>query len=821
MKPLIQLIEDRCRYSRLQTVSIQTCASPDDFCFGIDPPGGISYENVKIQSTYSQNLEAGSKATLVAAPFFSSFDPLNLTTLDLSSLEEGMGHIFETGELPRWICNFQNLQTLNVAKTGLVILQPWLVSLAELSTLHLEHNFINTWPWFLRDLPKLRAINLDGNPCLEKAFLKSPTLRSWFFSWDASSEICKSVPSYIRGEEWPPASSVRISNHHIMNGLGYFCGGIYLLTSKEDTSNDGLLTRLEPDPLFTRLYSANFNSQSEAQFDQKVMLETTLTCSPAHSNSSKVYIYSPKMNSPCLHLDTGPARIQADGFNIKHGQLLEEIFDDIQTLRERDRAPQPSVENPHVLLVGSPSDLVNRLIYSKSSIGQQFTAQELFYFASLMVREEEAYILELEFVCKHFYLARLKSSEICHQLRIVFTAFPAMLSIHKKSILPSLKAFEKALSKLAQLETSRAGWGPEANKSYRGSFEVTSQMTANLSTAFRRLHLALESYLKNIWRAEFLLDVASAATRLYICEEFFEHVSSRLKKLNGLGGNSGVNVNSPTLFSTEGFNFATFASSKETPSSPNSSSDPKMKTINNPQPSWHQWIKPRSLKQWVNEELCKRNPSIKRNPADFIYMPLVRLTRYERFFTSLSRNNHSYDTLVRFFRGMRRLAASKIQIARRKARCEILSAKLKVTPQFFEQYKWDAVVTVRSRGYFENGLLSKNTMDVLDIGDRPVSFVKEVFHRSKERILRIVYCGNEIMLWDEIFEQFIGRIKKNMLIALPAGTKAHPMDVRIVFVDARETCLVEVKDFRAKYTTRLDAREEFLEACQYDCKLVL
>lgn len=810
-------------YARTEVLSIQTCTSDlaDKFWFGDDPFKDDSYEIKNRRSLYERILETESRATLVATPFLTSFDPLSVTMLDLSSLREGAGHIFKTGELPKWVCNFKNLQSLNIAKTGLIILQPWLVNFTELTTLHLEHNLITTWPWFLRGLTKMQCLNLDGNPCLEKAFCKSPTLKSWFFSWKASNEMCRSIPKYIRGEEWPPASSARLNNSSIMNGLGFFCGGIYLLTTKEETFDDGLLTPLEPDPLFTRLYSAN----SESLRDEKQGLKAV--SEELNSNYSSNYLTSPSKShvsiaSSTSYLNSNGSKIAAKSQNARQTNLLKEIFDDIYELRERNQLPPPSTKNLHVLLVGGASDNVNRLLCSNISKDQRFTVDELFKFASLIAREEEAYILELDFVCKHFYQARPNSLEICNQLRIVFTAFPAMLSIHKKCILPSLRAFEKALSKLAQLKKKEADGFSDANGLNCFSADFTLQMAANLATSFRKLQLAFESYVKNLWKAEYLLDVNSAATRLYTNEEFSEYISSRIAKLNGLGGHSGggFSVHPSTIFSTESLNFPKFSASKESFGSSNSASETTWKKLSKAR-GLNQWNRPKSLKEWVNDELCMQNPIIRRNPEDFIYIPLARLTRYERFFTSFSRENHMYDTLVRFFRSMRRLAASEIQIARRKARCETLSVKFKIRPKYFEHYKWDAVLIVRSRGYLEHGIKSKNTMDVLDIDNQPVSFVKEVFDRSKLRVLRVIYCGNEIILWDEVFEQYIGRVQKNMLVAIPAYSTEHPSELRIVFLDANETCLVEVKDFRAKYITRLDARREFLDACRFDCKLIL
>lgn len=111
-----------------------------------------------------------------------------LTYLDLSTSANCMNVVQTTGRLPRWIQKCTSLQYLVGKNVGLTVLDEWVgQKLVNLKVIRLPNNKIATWPSHLaRLLPysQLAVIDLEGNPCLENLFRKSPSFAKMYHAAD-------------------------------------------------------------------------------------------------------------------------------------------------------------------------------------------------------------------------------------------------------------------------------------------------------------------------------------------------------------------------------------------------------------------------------------------------------------------------------------------------------------------------------------------------------------------------------------------------------------------------------------------------------------
>lgn len=119
----------------------------------------------------------------------SGLDTLStLTYLDLSTSANCINIVQTTGRLPRWIQKCTSLQYLVAKNVGLTVLDEWVgQKLINLKVIRLPHNKIATWPSHLaRLLPysQLAVIDLEGNPCLENLFRKSPSFAKMYHAAD-------------------------------------------------------------------------------------------------------------------------------------------------------------------------------------------------------------------------------------------------------------------------------------------------------------------------------------------------------------------------------------------------------------------------------------------------------------------------------------------------------------------------------------------------------------------------------------------------------------------------------------------------------------
>lgn len=177
-------------------------------------------------------------------------DLSSVKELDLASMPEAREQMWRTGRLPKWLCHLNRLERLRAGQCGLVVIEPWLLELKELKELYVEYNNIATWPWFLVELKNLTIISIQGNPCLELAFAKDNSFREAYFNFKTSHlEVYKSVPSTIRGPEWPAAAAQRLQLQDTIPPYlrGFYCGGIYTQQIPPGPDKDGVLTVLEPN----------------------------------------------------------------------------------------------------------------------------------------------------------------------------------------------------------------------------------------------------------------------------------------------------------------------------------------------------------------------------------------------------------------------------------------------------------------------------------------------------------------------------------------------------------------------------------------------
>lgn len=654
------------------------------------------------------------------------FDPLLITHLDLSFLNTCQREVFLTGCLPEWIQNFSNLTSLSAMKLGIIILEPWLLNLTHLTVLDLGQNQITTWPDFLSNSKSLDNISLDGNPCLEKAFEKSPTLRSFYFSWKPSSDDHKAIPTYIRGPEWPVAAAARASTNANVNDLGFFCGGIYTLAVKPDEFEDGFLTPVEPNQLILRKRCFKDNTADIMAIENKRYLHT-------------------KHNNAMLYKGEGK----------RQAQLILEILDDITRLKSATGRKRYDHIEKFVPLVGSMNDKYNQLL-KKSLI--PMTPLEVHHFYPELLAEEEHYIEQLKLAQSEFYYNRkIKSNEIINCFRDVFSGFPALYAIHSKAILPALRNFAMVTDEMISSRYRRKLSGDTMKNSIKVAI-------ADLCTAFRKLQLVMKKNAENLWLTEDYLNIATAPTIMYRDNEFKAYVEKQVLACRGGEGRVEVDLYEHKLYD---------------------------------------WICEQSHKK-------KKRP-FQHDCVDFVYLPLIRLARYERVFTSLSATNKAYHPIQSVLRRMREAYAIKVECSRMSVRMSMLSNKFKVQPSYFQNYRWDAVLTVHSRGYFEQGILALNNNDVLDENDTPVSYVKEVFPESRLRVLRMVKCGHDIFILDEIFEQLVCKTHRSNIATL-RGKHNLKQCMSVVFLDVKEICVVQVRNFNARYFARHDPNRELWDA---------
>lgn len=179
-----------------------------------------------------------------------------ISYLDLRQVPEAIEHAWDTGRLPNWILNFPNLRILRASSMGITVVDDWVTHLKHLEVLILDQNQISTWPVHLVGLKTLKALFLDGNPCLENMFSKSASFRIAFFgSLAARPPNLASLPDSLNGPEWTPSTTVsRPSHSQRSNRTGYYCGGIYTLACPQNKGDD-LLTPLSPCPLQQRIMS--------------------------------------------------------------------------------------------------------------------------------------------------------------------------------------------------------------------------------------------------------------------------------------------------------------------------------------------------------------------------------------------------------------------------------------------------------------------------------------------------------------------------------------------------------------------------------------
>lgn len=175
--------------------------------------------------------------------------------LDLTAMPEAREQMWRTGRLPGWLRHLTRLERLRASQCGLVVLEPWLLELQDLKEIYVEYNAIETWPWFLVELKNLMVVAIQGNPCLELAFAKDNSLREAYFHFKTSHlDVYKSLPSAIRGPEWPVAAVQRLQLQEAIPPYlrGFYCGGIYTHLVRPDPDTDGVLTVLEPNSVEQR-----------------------------------------------------------------------------------------------------------------------------------------------------------------------------------------------------------------------------------------------------------------------------------------------------------------------------------------------------------------------------------------------------------------------------------------------------------------------------------------------------------------------------------------------------------------------------------------
>lgn len=99
--------------------------------------------------------------------------------------------------LPRCICDFQNLTTLNISNNGMTYLSPELCRLTKLKTLVARNNYFEnvSLPKELALMQSLEVVNLSGNQLTEfpKQLTQLPRLRALFLG----ANNIKSIPSSI------------------------------------------------------------------------------------------------------------------------------------------------------------------------------------------------------------------------------------------------------------------------------------------------------------------------------------------------------------------------------------------------------------------------------------------------------------------------------------------------------------------------------------------------------------------------------------------------------------------------------------------------
>ncbi|CAN6674459.1 hypothetical protein TRVA0_054S00254 [Trichomonascus vanleenenianus] len=117
-------------------------------------------------------------------PAPASNDISTLSYLDLSSSASTIQMIATTGRLPRWLQKCTGLQYLVCKNMGLTVVDDWLsVRLTNLKVIRLNDNRISTWPGHLARLAQygnLKVLDMDGNPCIENLFIKSPSFKALY-----------------------------------------------------------------------------------------------------------------------------------------------------------------------------------------------------------------------------------------------------------------------------------------------------------------------------------------------------------------------------------------------------------------------------------------------------------------------------------------------------------------------------------------------------------------------------------------------------------------------------------------------------------------
>lgn len=275
---------------------------------------------------------------------------------------------------------------------GIIVVDDWLKHLKKLEVLILDQNQINTWPVHLLELKSLKALFLDGNPCLENMFSKSASFRIAFFgSLATRPPNLASLPDTLNGPEWVPSSAVSTPSHsRRLSRTGYYCGGIYALACPQNKSAD-FITPLSPCPLQQRIMNHIF------------------PLPPMNDNESQVMLVYP----PNLEVT----------FEAQRGsQLVLELLEDTAILLGKKDLDY--VDCGLACLARTPyrdlgmEDMINRT--------KAFKLQEGLFIGQL----SEVMYLFFNNRIKPFYGARVQK---------IFCSFCELYLLHRKTCLPMLK----------------------------------------------------------------------------------------------------------------------------------------------------------------------------------------------------------------------------------------------------------------------------------------------------------------------------------------------------------------------------------------------
>lgn len=335
--------------------------------------------------------------------------------LDISLNDDAIDHCWRTGRIPQFIRQFRNLEVLRAPKMGIIVIDEWICELKELKALYLEENEITTWPQHLILLPKLKVLYLDGNPCLEEQFQKSPSFRSAFFSGEAHSfEFFQGLGPKVLGPEWKMATLKRRTSASLR---GYYCGGIYILgTPRREPHCDGQLTRLgpsrlerrrgRPPPLKAMTYRYNSESDvpsltwrsSSSCFDCGDVV--SLRCPDTESDERSVLI---------LELLHGIAAVSGTW-----------VWNELHAIDyDLDIPPR------------------NSSIYNVAQLKKDLAE---------FIQQESVYIMKLSEAIRIFFSPSL-NKQWAKELAHIFDPFPALYLVHSRQILPLLKKAYRRLRK--------------------------------------------------------------------------------------------------------------------------------------------------------------------------------------------------------------------------------------------------------------------------------------------------------------------------------------------------------------------------------------